>query len=284
MKIGLVINTRRRRASIIPALVRSLSAKGHLVVAEPAACRQLGLGCRTATPKGLVSGTDLIIAMGGDGTLLRAAGLVGQKGTPILGVNLGELGFLTEFTWQQAKEAIDSFARGEYREEQRMMLEVRHGRKRYFVLNDATLNMGSSCRAIEIVLTVNEHHVTRFVADGVVIATPTGSTAYSLAAGGPIVFPTLEAILVTPICAHALSARPVVAAPEERIGIELGPKNAHDALLTTDGRCRGRVKPGELILIARADFKTRLITPHRKSYYEILRNKMKWGGRDEVRK
>jgi NAD+ kinase len=284
MKIGLVINTRRRRATILPDLVRHLTRRGHTVSAEPGACRQLRLDCRAAASRSLVTGSDLVIALGGDGTLLRAAGLVGQKDIPILGINLGELGFLTEFTWQQAKEAVDGFARGRYREEQRMMLEVRHGRRRYFALNDATLNMGNSCRAIEIVLTVNEHHVTRFVADGVVIATPTGSTAYSLAAGGPIVFPTLEAILVTPLCPHALSARPVVAAPEERIGIELGPKNAHDALLTTDGRCRGRVKPGELILISRAEFKTRLITPRRKSYYEILRNKMKWGGREEVRK
>jgi len=284
MKIGLVINTRRRRASIIPALVRSLSAKGHTVVAEPAACRQLGLGCRTATPKGLVAGTDLIIAMGGDGTLLRAAGLVGRGGTPILGINLGELGFLTEFTYQQVREAVAGFIKGEYREEQRMMLEIRHGARTWFALNDATLNMGSSCRAVGIILTVNDHYVTRFVSDGVVIATPTGSTAYSLAAGGPIVFPTLEAILITPLCPHALSARPLVASPDERIGIELGSKNAHDALLTADGRCLGSVESGDRVLIQRAEFKTRLITPRRKSYYEILRNKMKWGGREEARK
>jgi NAD+ kinase len=284
MKIGLVINTRRRRATILPGLVRYLKRKGHLVVAETGACRQLELDCRAAATRNVADGSDLVIALGGDGTLLRAAGLVGQRGIPILGINLGELGFLTEFTYRQAREAIDGFARGDYREEQRMMLEVSLGKHCYFVLNDATLNMGSSCRAIEIVLTVNDHHVTRFVADGVVIATPTGSTAYSLAAGGPIVFPTLEAILVTPLCPHALSARPVVAAPDERIGIELGRKNAHDALLTTDGRCRGKVKPGERITVHSADFKTRLITPRRKSYYDILRNKMKWGGREEVRK
>jgi NAD+ kinase len=279
MKIGLIVNLRRAKAAIVPSLVRHLRLKGHDVVAERHVCRMLKLGCPSASDRGLAAGSDLVVALGGDGTLLRAARLVGRRGTPIIGVNLGELGFLTEFTYLQARSAVDGFLNGECREEQRMVLEVIHGPRRYFALNDVSINMGRSCRAIEVVLSVNNTYVTRFVSDGVVIATPTGSTAYSLAAGGPIVFPTLEAILITPLCPHALSARPLVAAPEEKIGIELGRKNTEPAPLVVDGQRRGFVQPGDRVVLQKTDFKVRLITPKKRSYYQILRNKMKWGGR-----
>jgi NAD+ kinase len=280
LRIGLVVNTRRPQVKIVPALVKHLQRHGHEVVAERSVCDALKLGCTAAASGRFAAKSSLVVALGGDGTLLRAARLIGRSGVPILGVNLGDLGFLTEFACEQAQAAVDDFVRGDYREEQRMMLEVAHDRMHYYALNDVSINMGRSCRTIEVILSVNGTYVTRFKADGVVLATPTGSTAYSLAAGGPIVFPTLEAILITPLCPHALSARPLVAAPEEKIGIELGLKNRQKALLVVDGRCRSTLKPGAQVTVRRADFKVRMITPRSRSYYEILRNKMKWGGRE----
>lgn len=280
LRIGLVVNTRRTQAKIVPNLVRYLRRRGHTVVAERSVCSALGLDCLASANGRFVARSDLVIALGGDGTLLRAARLVGRKGVPILGVNLGDLGFLTEFTCEQATAAVDGFLRGEHREEPRMALEVMLGKSRFYALNDVAINMGRSCRTIEVILSVDDAYVTRFKADGVVIATPTGSTAYSLAAGGPIVFPTLEAILITPLCPHALSARPLVAAPDERIAIELSPKNDPEALLVVDGRCCGRMTAGSKVFIRQADFNVRLIAPRNRSYYEILRNKMKWGGRE----
>jgi NAD+ kinase len=282
MRIGLIVNTRRTQAAIIPDLVRYLQDQGHTVVAEKDVCRVLKLGCRSASSDRFAARSDLVIALGGDGTMLQAVRLVGARSVPILGVNLGELGFLTEFTHEQARSAVADFLKGESREECRMVLEVRLGKRRYFALNDVSVNMGPVCRAIEVILFVNDTYVTRFVSDGVVIATPTGSTAYSLAAGGPIVFPTLEAILITPLCPHALSARPLVAAPEERIAVELGAKNSTEAALVVDGRCCARVKAGDRIHVRQAEFKARLITPKKRSYYEVLRRKMKWGGRDDA--
>ena len=282
MQIGLIVNTRRARAAIIPGLVRHLTARGHTVVAERSASRLWKrrhdpASCPLFSASGrFAAHSDLVIALGGDGTLLRAARLIGRRGIPIIGINLGELGFLTEFTYQQARLAVDGFLKGDYQEEQRMMLEVTLGKKQYYALNDVSVNMGRSCRAIEVILSVNDTYVTRFVSDGVVIATPTGSTAYSLAAGGPIVFPTLEAILITPLSPHALSARPLVAAPEEVVGVQLSarkraspgelgelahPHPPENALLVVDGRCCGSIKPGAMIRLRRADFKARLITP-----------------------
>jgi len=282
MRIGLVINTRRASAEIIPALVNSLQQRGHQVAAEKAACTALKLRCRSSsTGRRFVPNSDLVVALGGDGTLLRAAQLVGRSGVPILGINLGELGFLTEFSHEQAVHAVDEYIAGNCRTESRMVLEVRHGRKHYFALNDASINMGRTCRALELVLLVNNAHVTTFVADGVVVATPTGSTAYSLAAGGPIVFPTLEAILITPLSPHALSARPLVAAPEETICIQRSTRYPAEALLVVDGQCQGLLEPGGQVTIRRADFKIQLVTPRKRSYYEILRSKMKWGGRSD---
>jgi NAD+ kinase len=297
MRIALTVNTRRRRAEIIPKLVQDLKARGHEVVAEPTACRTLKLNCRSAQSTSFAARSDLVVALGGDGTLLRAAQLIGHSNVPILGINLGELGFLTEFSSEQALAAVDDYERGECRDEARMLLDVkvergragkqggvgRHGGLPQHALNDVSINMGRTCRALELILSVNDTYVMRFVGDGVVVATPTGSTAYSLAAGGPIVFPTLEAILITPICPHALSARPLVAAPEEKIAVERGTRYAAEALLVVDGQRWGRIEPGDKVLIRRADFKVRLITPRKRSYYEILRTKMKWGGREERR-
>jgi NAD+ kinase len=279
MRIGLIVNTRRAQARAVPALVRFLTRQGVSVRAEKPVCKALRLGCEAAPEPGFTRGCDLIVALGGDGTLLRAARLIGRQDVPILGINLGELGFLTEFTLPQAQTSVAAFLKGRHQEEQRMVLEVTHRRRVWYALNDASVNMGGECRALNLRLSVNSTYVTDFVADGVVIATPTGSTAYSLAAGGPIVFPTLEAILITPLSPHALSARPLVAAPDEQIAIELGTRNRQQAALVVDGQRQADISPGEQVTFHRADFKIRLVTPRRRSYYSILRNKMKWGGR-----
>ncbi|MEO0108428.1 MAG: NAD(+)/NADH kinase [candidate division WOR-3 bacterium] len=289
LRIGLIVNLRRPRADVVPQLAEQLSAQGHELIAESSTCQTIGLLCQSRTDERFVSECDLVLALGGDGTLLRAAQLVGSSQVPIMGINLGELGFLTEFSHEQAITSVNSYIKGECREEQRMLLQVDRWAKRaataeqvrYFALNDASINMGPVCRALELAISVNRHYLTRFLADGVVLATPTGSTGYSLAAGGPIVFPTLEAILITPLSPHALAARPLVAAPDDLVQLELGDRHDADARLVIDGQCQATLAPGDRIQVKRADYKIRLITPPERSYYQILRRKMKWGGRDE---
>jgi NAD+ kinase len=233
-----------------------------------------------ATDKEILNSADLIIALGGDGTLLRTARLVGNKEIPIMGVNLGGLGFLTEFAGSEVESAVSDFLNDKYREEKRMVLLVSYKKDKFYALNDCAINMGPDGRVIELILSRDSTFICKLIADGVVIATPTGSTAYSLAAGGPIAFPTMEAILITPLCPHILSARPLVAPASDTLTLELGMRT-EQAILVIDGQERRVLKFGEKVRVSKADYYIRLIAPKKKSYYEILRTKMKWSERGE---
>lgn len=285
MKIALVVNWNKKVARrFVPPFYRWLKKKGH----QP--------GFVDEPPKDIIDyparlthlQANLVVALGGDGTLLRAARLVGKSEKPLMGVNLGGLGFLTEFSIQEARAGIESFVRGEHCEEKRMVLSCwqspqpkAHSRKPTavigYALNDCALNMGPSHRVVEVVVWCGKRFVNKFVGDGVVVATPTGSTAYSLAAGGPVVYPTMSAIILTPLAPHALAARPVVLPGEETVSLELTNKS-QSAILNLDGQRRWRVTPGTRIDISRAEFWARLVVPKGKSYFEILREKLKWSG------
>jgi NAD+ kinase len=217
------------------------------------------------------------VACGGDGTLLRAARLVGNRDVPIMGVNLGALGFLTEFSADEAEAGISDFCDGTHSEERRMVLACNYGRKSAFVLNDIAVNMGSANRAIELVASSGGVLLTRFVGDGVVVATPTGSTAYSLAAGGPVVYPTMPAILLTPLAPHALASRPMILPPDAKVELELN-RRSELAVLNLDGQERWEMRPGRPLCVNRAGFTIRLVTPKGKTYFQILRDKLKWTG------
>ncbi|MEO0019060.1 MAG: NAD(+)/NADH kinase [candidate division WOR-3 bacterium] len=275
MKIGLVINWNKKRAEVfVPKLVRWLEGQGaELIVLDLPA---KGLGAKPAD-KERIKAADLVVALGGDGTLLRAVRMIGKAEKPIMGVNLGGLGFLTAFSINAARAGIKGFIRGDYAEERRMLLSARLGRRVGYALNDCAVNMGPSGRVVEISVYWKERFVNKFSGDGIVVATPTGSTAYSLAAGGPVVFPTMSAFVLTPLCPHALAARPVVLPADEPVVMELTGKS-QKAIVTLDGQNRWLIRLGEHLTIRRADFAVRLVVPKGECYFDILRNKLKWSG------
>jgi len=278
MRIGLVVNRDKPLAArLVPELVNWLKSEGHkpLVATSTARALKIGVACCPATS--LVRRVDLVVALGGDGTLLRAARLVGGREVPIMGVNLGGLGFLTEFSCEEAKDGVSSFCRGRHAEELRMVLECRYGRRKGFALNDCAINMGSSTRVIDVTARSDGKLITRFVGDGVVVATPTGSTAYSLAAGGPVVFPTMNAILLTPLSPHALGSRPLILPGDARLDLEISPRS-ESAILNLDGQERWQLEPAKPAHVRRADFGVRLVVPRGKTYFQILSDKLNWTG------
>jgi NAD+ kinase len=227
--------------------------------------------------------TDLVVVLGGDGTLISVARLIGDREVPILGVNLGSLGFLTEITLDELCASVDRYLSGDYKVSDRMMLHVaivRSGtvieEKR--VLNDLVINKGALARIIDLETTINDHYLTTFKGDGLIISTPTGSTGYSLSANGPILYPELECFVITPICPHTLTNRPIVVASDAMITVELKCIN-EDVFLTLDGQVGVELKCGDLVRIRKAEKRTRLIISSSRDYFEILRTKLKWGER-----
>ncbi len=282
MNVGMVVNWGKPLARrFVVELSRWLLKRGHnLFFAEqpPKECA----GVAKEWGARWIRKADLVIALGGDGTLLKAVRIVGAKGLPVMGVNLGGLGFLTEFSTREAKAGIMNFERGTHQEEKRMLLGYKLVRTdgnfwSGYAFNDCAVNMGPTNRVIEVQVRWEGDFVNKFVGDGIVVATPTGSTAYSLAAGGPVVYPTMRAVIITPLCPHALSARPIVLSGDGVIQIELVGK-AEKAFVTVDGQRRWEFRAKEKLLIKAVDFEVRLVVPKGKSYFEILRSKLKWSG------
>jgi len=224
--------------------------------------------------------SDIIFVFGGDGTLLGVARLVGDLGVPIVGVNLGGLGFITELAKDEVSRNIDMIFSDQCCFEERIMLlaDVYRGKKklvRQNALNDVVLNKSALARMFEIDININSQYVTTFRVDGLIISTPTGSTAHSLSAGGPILYPTLETFLVTPICPHTLTSRPIVL-PDTFI-MNLSIKSGDDVYLTLDGQEGYPLKGKDRIRIKKADYKTKFLVLHDRDYFKILRTKLKWG-------
>ena len=223
---------------------------------------------------------DFIIALGGDGTLLAAANLYGKKQIPILGVNIGGLGFLTDVTYQQLTDTLTEIKEKKYRIEKRMVVRARFDQKVLYALNDLIVCTRIPGRVVEFSAVINKEYICRFIADGIIIATPTGSTAYSLATGGPILLPHTEAIIVTPISPHTLSVRPIVLPPDTKIEIEVGEKGK--ALLVADGQRKKLIKTGHVIRFGKADYYVKLIKSLHRTFFSTLREKMMWGGREDA--
>ncbi|HJV47961.1 MAG TPA: NAD(+)/NADH kinase [Geothrix sp.] len=225
---------------------------------------------------------DLCLVLGGDGTLLYAARRVGLRGTPILGINLGSLGFLTAHPVSGAREAVEAFLAGSLVPDVRPMLEVELWRKdflltRQTVLNDAVLAKGALARIMDMRLRVGDQDAGPMKADGLIIATPTGSTAYALSAGGPIMYPSLEAFVIAPICPHTLTLRPSVVPASLPISITL--EDAEDAHLTLDGQVGHRVLPGDEVRLRRADTRITLLQQPGLDFFALLQQKLHWGDR-----
>jgi NAD+ kinase len=227
--------------------------------------------------------TGLIIVLGGDGTLLSVARLIEERDVPILGVNLGSLGFLTEIGMDELYPVLENVIRGDFTVENRIMLDVfiyREGKMvaNYCALNDVVINRGTLARIVYLEIKINGLYVTTYRSDGLIIATPTGSTAYSLAAGGPIVYPTMNALILSPICPHTLTNRPIVIPDDVKIEINLITPD-EDALATLDGQVGYSLNYRDSIEVKKAKNTIKLIQSPGKNYYEVLRKKLKWGER-----
>jgi NAD+ kinase len=231
----------------------------------------------------LPSLVEMLIVLGGDGTLLSAARHVADAhvNVPIFGVNLGSLGFMAEVSHDELYDNLEKAMAGKLETEERMMLTtevIRDGRRiaRYRVLNDAVINKGALARMMQLKITVSDGYLTTLRADGLIVATPTGSTAYSLSAGGPIIHPTSHCFVVTPICPHTLSNRPI-ALPDTVVVSVCLTSQSEDVSLTLDGQIGFPLMTNDVVEIRRSRLKMRLIKHPTKSYYEILRTKLKWG-------
>ncbi len=223
---------------------------------------------------------DLLIVLGGDGTMLSGARLVEQRGIPILGVNMGGLGFLTEINFDDLPHALEKVFSGEFRLDARLMLKVQIRRKgdiigTYSALNDIVVSKGNLARMIATTVSVNNAFMTNMQSDGLIVATPTGSTAYSLSTNGPILDPGLEALLINPICPHTLSHRPFLTPSSVSIAIELTSQDPAKA--TVDGQEGEEIFPGDVVEIRASEHQTQLIRFPGRSYFEVLRSKLKWG-------
>ena len=224
---------------------------------------------------------DLCVVVGGDGTLLAAARLMGEHQIPILAINYGGLGFLTEVTRDEMYSALEEVLAGRTRTNSRMMMEVevhRDGQEsaRYQALNDVVIHKGTLARIIELEAVIDGQYVTRFRSDGLILSTPTGSTAYNMSAGGPIVYPTMMAIVMTPICSHTLTNRPLVLPSESRVEVTL--RSAPDEVyVTVDGQTGTKLEPGSRVTVLKSSRLVELIAPSGKDFFDVLRDKLKWG-------
>jgi len=223
---------------------------------------------------------DFVIVIGGDGTILHAAQTYCRKKIPILGINAGGLGFLTDATLQQLPLILEQIKRKQYTIETRMMIQATVNRKQLLALNDITIVTRVPGRAVELSASINKEHLYRFLADGIIVATPTGSTAYSLATGGPILIPSTGGLIITPIAPHTLSVRPIVLPADSVIKMTVGTKGS--AVLVADGQHSHIIQKGKPIIFKRARYQVKLVKPLSITFFTTLREKMKWGGREDV--
>jgi len=227
----------------------------------------------------LASKSDVILTLGGDGTLLYAARLVGSSQTPILGVNMGGLGFLTEVSLDSLYSKLTKLISEDYSIHKRMTINCEIKNKnikgKYLALNDLVVQRSTSSRVIDIDISINNTFFNKYISDGIIISTPTGSTAYSLSAGGPIVIPTLESMIINPICPHALTVRPVVIPADSEIVLEIK-KSEKELLVTLDGQKNLYSSAPLSIKIYKNDFYINLITFKEHNFFELLRQKLQW--------
>ncbi len=231
-----------------------------------------------AAPDGL----DLVVVLGGDGTLLASARLVAGRRIPILGVNLGGLGFLTEVTAEELPDTLEHVLAGQFTVSERMLLTARFTRggetvAEHTVLNDVVLTKGALARLVELTVVVDGTAITTFRGDGLIVATPTGSTGYSLSAGGPIIHPEDRSILLTPIAPHTLTLRPLVVPDSVAVAVTRT-RDDGDVVLTLDGQIGYPVLPHDVVEVRRAAATVPLVHSPVRSYFDVLRTKLKWGG------
>jgi len=280
--IGILSRPRREQLSVVvPALLKWLENRGIKTVLDEETAAALPAGGKGQPRSAVADASQLLLVLGGDGTMLAAARLAAPRRIPILPINMGSLGFLTSFTLDELYPALEETLAGNSSISQRVMLQaelVRGGSviENQRALNDVVIHKGALARMIQLELSINSDFVCRYRADGLIVSSPTGSTAYSLSAGGPIVHPAVEAFIITPICPHMLTDRPVVVRDYCQIEIKMN-GDAESVYLTLDGQRGVPLEPTDILRVQRAKEALQLIQPPKKPYFEILRNKLKWG-------
>ncbi len=231
--------------------------------------------------KELVERSELIVVLGGDGTMISTARMIGDADVLVLGVNYGSLGYLTDFRIEEMYSALDAIFEGNYEIDRRVMLGAEHWRgdemqAKGRVLNDVVINKAAIARVIEIEVNLNRLFVNSFRSDGLIVSTPTGSTAYNLSAGGPIIFPSMNAVVLTPICPFTLTNRPIVVPDDAEIELSLKDEN-EGVVLTLDGQTAYSLRSGDRVKIRKSRTTFNLLQPPNRNYFDVLRNKLKWG-------
>jgi NAD+ kinase len=283
-RVGIVAKPDAPRAqAVIVQLLAWLSARGIAAVLEKETADLVPAVAPPSAAKTELPGqVDFLIVLGGDGTLLSMARAVGDLGVPLLGMNLGGLGFLTATTLDEMFPALEAYLEGQMTIEERMLLAarvIRNGQAlcEYAALNDVVIMKSAMSRIIDLSVSVDGRHATAYRADGLIISTPTGSTAYSLSAGGPILFPTMDAVLLTPICSHTLTNRPIVLPGTDRIEVTL--LADQEVMATVDGQVGIGLRERDTVEIRQATSRIRLVRFPQKDFFSVLRTKLKWGER-----
>jgi NAD+ kinase len=285
--IGVIVKPHQPDAlETLCTLTRWMSERGITFVGLPEIEReaiehQTGCSVAVVNEDRLASEVDLILVLGGDGTMIATARMLDNARVPVIGVNYGGLGYLAEFPIEEMMPALEAILAGQYEVQPRLMLsvELRRGDEvvtRNRVLNDVVINKSALARIIEIEAYLNNQFVNLFRADGLIVATPTGSTAYNLSAGGPIIFPSMNAIVITPICPFTLSNRPIVVPDDSVIEVRLITEK-EEVALTLDGQVGFDLQSRDRVVIRKSNTAFNLVQPPNRNYFEVLRNKLKWG-------
>ncbi len=272
MKLGVVLNLKRKGVKEALRVIRD-TWESDIYISEP--------DSKLATERDIVVPEkefsryiDLVVSLGGDGTFLRASRIA--SGKPVLGINLGGLGFLTFYRPDELKNVLNYIRNGEYEIEERMTLNAIYNDRSFFALNDMVVTATGAARLITVEVYHRNELLNRYKADGVIVSTPTGSTAYNLAAGGPILYPGLQVVIVTPICAHALTVRPVILPIDHGIIVRPVSKGV-DILLSADGQVQEVIESGTSISIVKGKNAKFVLTPEAPKFYDVLRQKLNWG-------
>ncbi|NLM39253.1 MAG: NAD(+)/NADH kinase [Firmicutes bacterium] len=279
MRFGIMVNTGKPEAVAFgERLFKRLQARGVEVLMDSATAQVLG--CQGLSRPGYMALIDVLLVLGGDGTLLSAARLASSFGKPVLGINMGHLGFLTELdTDEELEPALERVLDGDFTVEERMMIEGRVLRDAtevacFRALNDIVVTRGTFARMINVSAYIDHNHVTDYKADGIIVATPTGSTAYSLSAGGPIIEPLLDCLCITPICPHTLASRSVVARPEAHVRLKLL-GGGEKVMLTIDGQEGIPLKPLDTVEVVQAEARAKFVKVSGRGFFEILNTRLR---------
>jgi len=279
-RIGIIVNTQRPNSADVLRRVEVWAKKhGWPVVAVERINAVRTQDYPSVPSESFAGNVDLLLSLGGDGTMLTAARAVSEAGIPILGINLGTLGFLTAAPPEETEIALDRVATGDLVVEERFMLEVSEqdgGNTRWSALNDAVIDKGGIARIITVHVHLNGEFLSEIAGDGLIIATPTGSTAYALSVGGPILWPTMQGFLTAPISAHTLAQRPMVFRADDSLQVTIV-SVAGEAMLTVDGQWTRKLAPGAKVGIRRAPYPARLVNFPGRSFLRVLRSKLHWG-------